>query len=193
MFVIAGPTGSGKTSTLYRLLNNIAAEKLVLTIEDPVEIQQHQFIQLQVNTSAQMDYDALIKVALRHRPEVLLVGEIRDTATAKATIRAALSGHLVFSTVHAMSARDVVLRLLDLGIKSEQLKLALGGVVYQRLITTISGTQAALIDYLSEGLIKRIIAGESVEKFSNMWRETLQYALKHNIISKAVYETYKAI
>ena len=124
---------------------------------------------------------------------MLLVGEIRDTATAKATIRAALSGHLVFSTVHAMSARDVVLRLLDLGIKSEQLKLALGGVVYQRLITTISGTQAALIDYLSEGLIKRIIAGESVEKFSNMWRETLQYALKHNIISKAVYETYKAI
>ncbi|MGY3743065.1 competence type IV pilus ATPase ComGA [Leuconostoc inhae] len=190
LLVISGPTGSGKTTTLYRLLDKISDNKLVLTIEDPVEIQQPKFIQLQVNDNAGIDYDELIKVALRHRPEVLLVGEIRDGTTAKAAVQAALSGHLVLSTVHAMSARDVILRLRDLGVDKNKLAVALSGVVYQRLLPTRDNQQAAIIDMLQATDIKRVLDGEQVPKFSKNWQEVLHHAIKINKISK---ETYQAL
>lgn len=185
LFLIAGLTGSGKTTTLYRLLERLAEDKLVLTIEDPVEIQQSKFVQLQVNDDAGIHYDDLIKVALRHRPEILLVGEIRDQLTAAAVVRAALSGHLVLSTIHAMSARDVILRLRDLGVEPAQLAVALTDVVYQRLVTTTQQQQAAIIDHLGSDDIARVLQGQTVPKFSSQWQEVLAHALATNKISKA--------
>lgn len=117
LVVFSGPTGSGKTTTIYNLVNQTSAGKIVMTIEDPVEIKQSNYLQLQVNREAGMAYSDLIKVGLRHRPDVFIVGEIRDELTAKAAIRAALSGHLVYSTIHAPSPRGVVDRLSQFGCK----------------------------------------------------------------------------
>lgn len=191
LVVIAGPTGSGKTTTLYHMLQKLSDSKLILTIEDPVEIQEPNFVQLQVNEEAQMTYDDLIKVALRHRPEVLLIGEIRDKKTAQAAIRAALSGHLVLSTIHAMSARDVVMRLLDLGVDKSQLLLSLNGAVYQRLLPTKKNQQGALIDYLSKEQVNTIFSERNMSKFSDFWHNGLNYGIEHEIISNKTFEKFK--
>ncbi len=91
MLTLAGPTGSGKTTLLYQLATRLAASKMVLSIEDPVEINQPQFLQLQVNPEAEMSYPQLLKAALRHRPDVLLIGEIRDRQTARAPVKLPLA------------------------------------------------------------------------------------------------------
>ncbi|MCV3741177.1 competence type IV pilus ATPase ComGA [Lentilactobacillus hilgardii] len=145
LVIFSGPTGSGKTTTIYNLVNQASAGKIVMTIEDPVEIKQPNYLQLQVNREAGMAYSDLIKVGLRHRPDVFIVGEIRDELTAKAAIRAALSGHLVYSTIHAQSPRGVVDRLSQLGIDRPFISQALTAVCYQRLIPTIDGQQKVLL------------------------------------------------
>lgn len=187
LFLISGPTGSGKTTTLYHLLKSIAENKLVLTIEDPVEINAPAFVRLQVNETAGIDYTELIKVALRHRPEILLIGEIRDVKTAQAVIQAALSGHLVFSTIHAMSTKDVALRLLELGVDKSQLEAALTKIVYQRLVPTIDNKQAAVADVV-EGMPLK-----GSPKFTNRWRETLADALKEGKITNETYQKFSAL
>ncbi|MBS9337980.1 ATPase, T2SS/T4P/T4SS family [Fructobacillus parabroussonetiae] len=146
LFVIAGPTGSGKTTTLYALLNEWAKDRLVLTVEDPVELVQPAFLQLQVNETAKVGYQDLIKVALRHRPDILVIGEIRDAQTAAATLQAALSGHLVLTTVHANSAEQVLLRLVDLGLPEKLVRAALITSLYQRLERDANGRLQATFD-----------------------------------------------
>lgn len=193
LFLFSGPTGSGKTTTMYRLLTCLSLEKTVLTIEDPVEIQQSNFVQLQVNETAGMYYDDLIKVALRHRPEVLLIGEIRDKETAEAATKAALSGHLVVSTIHALSARDVMTRLLDLGVQKEQLKAALCGVAYQRLIPLVSGDQAALIDLLVQERLECVLNERQISKFSEEWGSVLDATYKQGKISEKTWQIYRAL
>ncbi|WP_179394929.1 ATPase, T2SS/T4P/T4SS family [Lacticaseibacillus absianus] len=116
LLALCGPTGSGKTTLLYQLATALAADQIVMTVEDPVEIVQPQFLQLQVNPEAAMSYAALLKAALRHRPDVLLIGEIRDHETAQQACEAAISGHLVLTTVHARSAALVAMRLQGLGV-----------------------------------------------------------------------------
>lgn len=187
LFLISGPTGSGKTTTLYHLLENIANNKLVLTIEDPVEIRNPNFVQLQVNEAAGIGYEALIKVALRHRPEILLIGEIRDYQTAKAVVQAALSGHLVVSTIHAMSAREIVLRLLELSVDRNQLLAALAMVVYQRLVPMISGDQAAIADVLFGSDIT------TATGFTTQWQEVLDEACLAGKITSATRTTFQSL
>lgn len=101
LILFSGPMGSGKTSTMYDLVRQLRGQRLVMTIEDPVEIYEPQFLQLQVNAPAQMAYGDLLKVGLRHHPDVFIIGEIRDAETARIAVQAALSGHLVLSTIHA--------------------------------------------------------------------------------------------
>ena len=111
LIVFSGPMGSGKTTTMYNLARKLANEKHVMSIEDPIEIYEPNFLQLQVNNKAQMSYSELLKVALRHHPDVFLIGEIRDNMTAKVAINAALSGHLILTTVHARNVYGVYQRL----------------------------------------------------------------------------------
>ncbi|MCY9806723.1 competence type IV pilus ATPase ComGA [Lentilactobacillus senioris] len=134
LILFAGPTGSGKTTSIYQMAQQYANDNLVMTIEDPVEILEPRFLQLQVNDKADMGYEELIKVGLRHRPDIFIIGEIRDFNTANAAIQSALSGHLVFSTVHAQSPLGIIKRLRQLGIDSDFISQAVTGVVYQRLI-----------------------------------------------------------
>ncbi|MCL2113088.1 MAG: Flp pilus assembly complex ATPase component TadA [Streptococcaceae bacterium] len=134
LYLFAGPVGSGKTSLMVELAKKNFMNKQVITIEDPVEIVESDFVQLQVNEVIGNDYDELIKCSLRHRPDLLIVGEIRDKKTARAVLRASLTGYTVFSTVHARSISGVWNRLLELGLSEWELKNSLRRVIYQRLI-----------------------------------------------------------
>ncbi|MBP2966708.1 ATPase, T2SS/T4P/T4SS family, partial [Acinetobacter baumannii] len=101
LYLFSGPTGAGKTTTMYELVKEMcqAEKKQIVTIEDPVEIECQNFLQFQVNKKIDLTYESLIKVCLRHRPDILIIGEIRDKKTAQMVIRAALTGHMVFSTI----------------------------------------------------------------------------------------------
>lgn len=134
LYLFSGPVGSGKTTLMYQLVKEKFSNCQVITIEDPVEIKQDDMLQLQLNESIDMTYDNLIKLSLRHRPDILIIGEIRDKETARAVIRASLTGAIVFSTIHAKSIPGVYARLLELGVSREELKNALRGIAYQRLI-----------------------------------------------------------
>ena len=133
LVIFAGPMGSGKTTAMYQLAK-AQKQQQVMCIEDPIEIREDSFLQVQVNPKAQMDYSTLLKAALRHHPDIFIVGEIRDQKTARAVLTAALSGHLVLSTLHATSAYGVIERLADLGITRSELKSVLQLVSYQRLL-----------------------------------------------------------
>lgn len=136
LILISGPTGSGKTTTTYALIQYLKQElgKSIVTIEDPVEYQQSDIIQMQVNESMGMTYDVGIKEILRHDPDVIIIGEIRDSQTARQAIRAAFTGHLVISTVHAKNVIGTINRLIDLGITLQELEQGVVGVANQRLI-----------------------------------------------------------
>ena len=134
LYLFAGPVGSGKTTLMHALAQERFADQQVMSIEDPVEIKQDNMLQLQLNDQIGMTYDNLIKLSLRHRPDLLIIGEIRDKETARAVVRASLTGVTVFSTIHAKSVRGVYERLLELGVSEEELKIVLQGICYQRLI-----------------------------------------------------------
>ncbi|NKZ29882.1 competence protein ComGA [Facklamia miroungae] len=136
LILLSGPVNSGKTTTIYQLLRErVKEEKLqVITMEDPVEIKESSFLQTQVNEKIGISYDLLIKSSLRHHPDILFIGEIRDEETARMTLRGALTGHLMIATIHAKDSLGVIARLNELKISQEQLKQSLIGVVSQRLI-----------------------------------------------------------
>lgn len=136
--IISGPTGSGKTTTLHAILENISQEnKLkVISLEDPVEIQSDTYLQLQINEKMNFDYEEGIKQLLRHDPDVIMIGEVRDQQTAKSLIRCALSGHMVFTTLHAKSCKEALMRLLDLGVKENDLREVLTALTNQRIFAS---------------------------------------------------------
>lgn len=145
LYLFSGPTGSGKTTFMYHLAQKIKGQ--VITIEDPVEIEAPHFLQLQTNDKIQQTYDQLIKLSLRHRPDVLIIGEIRDALTAKAAIRAALTGHKVFATIHGKGVKETKSRLIDLVGESTELDHCLMGVIYQQLFLTNQKETKSLLAY----------------------------------------------
>ncbi|MGT2951465.1 competence protein CglA [Streptococcus cuniculi] len=134
LYLFSGPVGSGKTTLMYHLAGLKFADQQIVTIEDPVEIKRDEMLQLQLNEAIGLTYDNLIKLSLRHRPDLLIIGEIRDTETARAVIRASLTGVTIFSTVHGKSISGVYARMLELGVSPDELHHALQGIMYQRLI-----------------------------------------------------------
>lgn len=182
LILTSGPTGSGKTSTMYYLAKKLANNKVVMTIEDPVEVFEPAFLQTQVNHEAGIDYQSLLKAALRQRPDILIIGEIRDKVTARLAIDAALSGHLVLATVHARSTLQTIARLKGLGIDSVELANCLNCVSYQRLIQTKNGRNACLLDIVSGEKLKKEINKAEPGDFIN-WQEKLAELLKEERIS----------
>lgn len=133
--LVTGPTGSGKSTTLYATLNQISGiAKKVITLEDPVEYQLANVTQIQIQPEIGYTYGQGLRAILRHDPDVVLVGEIRDLESAQIAIRAALTGHQMFSTLHTNDAPQAITRLLDMGIPFYQLQAALNGVLAQRLV-----------------------------------------------------------
>jgi type II secretory ATPase GspE/PulE/Tfp pilus assembly ATPase PilB-like protein len=135
MLLVSGPTGSGKTTTLYALIDELRRRDLnILTIEDPVEYRLDGIRQVQVDTRSGLSFQAALRATLRQDPDVILVGEIRDRETANIAFEAALTGHLVLSTLHANDAMAVIGRLLELGVDRGTIAEALIGSVAQRLV-----------------------------------------------------------
>ncbi len=133
--IIAGPVNSGKTTTLYGvldLLNN--SQKNIITLEDPVEYQLKGINQLQINTKIKLDFSDALKATLRQDYDVLAVGEVRSSEVADLLVRASLAGHLVLATIHTSSAAKVIYRMLEMGIKPYLLGIAIKGIVAQRLL-----------------------------------------------------------
>lgn len=136
--LVTGPTGSGKTTTLYSTLKQLATETVnVSTVEDPIEMVVESFNQTQVQPQIDLTFAAGIRTLMRQDPDIIMVGEIRDLETAEMAIQAALTGHLVLSTLHTNDAPTSISRLLDLGVPAHMLKVTLNGVMAQRLVRTL--------------------------------------------------------
>ena len=136
--LVTGPTGSGKTTTLYSTLKSLAEETVnVSTIEDPIEMVVDAFNQSQIQPAIDFDFAAGIRTLMRQDPDIIMVGEIRDRETAEMAVQAALTGHLVLSTLHTNDAPSAISRLLDLGMPAHLLKATLNGVMAQLLLRTL--------------------------------------------------------
>lgn len=138
MILVTGPTGSGKTTTLYTVLKELnVIEKNVITIEDPVEYKLNGINQVQVNTKAGLTFASGLRSILRQDPDTVMIGEIRDNETAEIAVRAAITGHLVLSTLHTNDSPSTVARLVDMGIEPYLVSSAVIGVISQRLVKVL--------------------------------------------------------
>ena len=173
LFITSGPTGSGKTTTLYAMLKGIKNRK-IFTIEDPIEIHTDDFIQISINEQINLGYDEAIKQVLRHDPDVIMIGEIRDEITAKMAIRAANTGHLVISTLHAPSCVLAIERMLELGVEKGQLMNVLIGLSNQRLFTKNQSDQKIVL-------------------YETMNREEIAYYFKYQKLSDDFYSLKRSI
>lgn len=155
MILTSGPTGSGKSTTLYALIKKIKSEKInIVTLEDPVEYKIDGVNQTQVNVDAGLTFASGLRSILRQDPDVVMVGEIRDVETANLAVQAALTGHLVFSTLHTNSAAGILPRLLDMGIEPFLLASTLNTVIGQRLVRRVSDKRES---YMSSGIDTKVI------------------------------------
>ena len=138
VILLTGPTGSGKTTTLYALLSRINnADVKIITVEDPIEYQMYGISQVQVHSKIDLTFASVLRSILRHDPDVVLIGEIRDSETADIAVRASLTGHLVFSTLHTNDAPSAITRLADMGIEPYLISSCLLGVIAQRLVRRV--------------------------------------------------------
>ena len=169
LVLVTGPTGSGKTTTLYAALREIQQRGLnIVTVEDPVEYRIPGIVQVQINEKAGLTFASALRSILRQDPDVVLIGEIRDRETAAIAVQAALTGHLVFATLHTSDACSSITRLTDLGVESPKLAVALKGIVAQRLIRSLcvhcrlvanSGSPVQLRPSVPEGVMVLTAAG----------------------------------
>ena len=153
MVLVTGPTGSGKTTTLYAAINEIKTdEDKIITIEDPVEYQVRGITQIPVNEKKGLTFARGLRSILRHDPDKIMVGEIRDEETAQIAIQSALTGHLVFTTVHANNVTDVIGRFINMGVEPYNFVSALNCIMAQRLIRVVCENCKKLIRHSAETL-----------------------------------------
>jgi len=183
LILIGGPTSSGKTTTAYAMIDYLknVLGKSVITIEDPIEYQQPDIVQMQVNESAGMNYEVGIKEILRHDPDVIVVGEIRDSNTAGNAIRAALTGHLVISTIHSKDNLGSIHRIMDLGIPVTDLAQSTVALINQRLVT-VEDKRKALFE---------ICFGKDLESVLEQVNEGSVFALPNKTIDEEFLEWEK--
>ncbi|MCP3763318.1 GspE/PulE family protein [Domibacillus sp. A3M-37] len=198
LILLSGPTGSGKSTTLYSMIQHCAAtlNKHVITLEDPVEKQQDSFVQIQVNEKAGITYSTGLKAILRHDPDVIMVGEIRDEETARAAVKSALTGHLVLSTIHARDAAGVIERLIELGVSRHEITQTMTGITAQRLVRILCpecGTscgdectqeirQAIVCEMLSGQALKEVTNGETLSAYKRL-KDELRKGMAYGFIA----------
>ncbi|PKR79395.1 competence protein [Halalkalibacillus sediminis] len=193
IILLTGPTGSGKSTTMYTLLRASTQKHgyQAITLEDPVEQTIDNLLQVQVNEKAGFNYDIGLKAALRHDPDIIMVGEIRDQSTAKFAFRAALTGHLVISTIHAKNAVGTIARLTEMGLSKIDLQQSIIGIASQELIECERFSngksimkRAAIAEMLHEHQLEAAIGGTpshnipGFESFSDLRRKA--YALGYS-------------
>lgn len=168
LLLVTGPTGSGKTSTLYSLTSHAVNElgRHVISLEDPVENKHSHLLQIQVNEQSGMTYSTGLKAILRHSPDVIMIGEIRDAETAKVAVQASLTGHLVLTTVHSKDSVGCLYRMLDFGVSFEKLRQSVICISSQRLIRMDSGEQKAVFEIVDgtelEMMLEEMATGRRV-------------------------------
>jgi general secretion pathway protein E len=199
IILLTGPTGSGKTTTLYALLTMLAnGDRKILTIEDPVEYKLAGVNQTQVNPVIGLTFANALRAFLRHDPDVIMVGEMRDAETAKIAIRAAMTGHLVLSTLHTNDAGSAITRLLDMGVEDYLVAATLLGVVGQRLVRRkcmlchdtddpSASSSNSCANCHGTGLTGRLVISEILEIDNNVRSQ-----IKHGARSRQILEAAKA-
>jgi general secretion pathway protein E len=171
ILLVTGPTGSGKTSTLYTTLKALAtAEVNVCTVEDPIEMVEPAFNQMQVQNGIDLSFADGVRALMRQDPDIIMVGEIRDLATAEMAIQAALTGHLVLSTLHTNDAPSAVMRLLELGVPHYLLEATLAGVLAQRLVRLLCPHCKADDGHLSDEAWASLTHGAAVPRPARVFR-----------------------
>ncbi len=211
LILFSGPVSSGKTTTMYHLLRNRVNDTnlQVITMEEPVEMSEPLFLQTEINEKAGITYELLIKSSLRHHPDMMLIGEIRDEMTAKMVIRGALTGHLMLATVHAKDCKGVISRLEELGVTKDLLRQTLVAVVAQRLVPRyctlcqshccfhcnhipLSKKKATLFDIAYGTLLQHLIQEEEVlNPLEHPFNRKLRKAYALGYISKESFEAYQ--
>lgn len=195
MILLTGPTGCGKTTTMYALLESMIKEQSfqAITLEDPVEKKLDDVLQVEVNETAGITYQTGLKAALRHDPDILMIGEIRDQQTAEFAFRASLTGHLVLSTLHAKDAKGTIDRLVDLGINRLELAQTLIAVAAIELLPVKkhgkTSRRAAIVELLDEEILQQIIEGDEqpVMNKYHSFNYLREKAFLYGFISKEVY------
>lgn len=192
LILVTGPTGSGKTTTLYAILRRLKERSVnIVTVEDPIEYRLPGIVQVQVNEKAGLTFASALRSIMRQDPDVVLIGEIRDRETAEIAIQASLTGHLVLSTLHTNDAPSAVTRLIDIGVESYKIATAVKGVLAQRLVRRLCATcrgeapavcndcggtgfrgRLALVEVLvgSVEFEQRVAAGDSTERIADAAR-----------------------
>jgi len=194
IILVTGPTGSGKSTTMYSLLEQLLKQRMsqVITLEEPIERKLKHVLQVEVNERSGVTYQNGLKAALRHDPDVILIGEVRDEETASFTLRASLTGHLVMTTLHAKNALGTIERLLDLGIKKVDLEQSIIGVASLQLIPIISKgkirRRAAIVELLDGDILKNVIHTGKTEKTYFTFNDLKRKALRYGFISEKIYE-----
>lgn len=187
LILLSGPTGSGKTTTLHALLDAIAQDgkRKIMTLEDPIEIVNDRLIQLNVSEYGSLTYEEGIRQLMRHDPDVIMIGEIRDPYTAKMAYRCALTGHLVLSCVHAKSAFETIKRMEELGVSKQDLKDTLSATCTQRLFTRIDkeGERICIYEILEGKQLQDALAGKAIHMEIPL-QASIQQAIHDGIIEK---------
>ncbi|GAB3791371.1 competence type IV pilus ATPase ComGA [Virgibacillus kimchii] len=199
IILFTGPTGSGKTTTLYALLETILKEKSyqAITLEDPIEKQMKHILQVQVNEKAGITYQTGLKAALRHDPDIIMVGEIRDAYTAHFAFDASLTGHLVLSTLHARNTKGTIHRLLEMGLSRTDLEQSLIAIASLQLLPLslqkYAGRRGAILELLDGGSLANILEGAEPLKQHNYhtFEHLRKKAFAYGYISKEIYQTEK--
>ncbi|MFV0246584.1 MAG: competence type IV pilus ATPase ComGA [Mycoplasmatales bacterium] len=166
LFIFTGPTGSGKSTSMYSILNSLAINDnlKIVCIENPVEVINNNFIQININEDIGLTYATALKASLRQDPDIIMIGEIRDEETAKNVFRAALTGHTVISTMHTKNKYGVIERFKDFGFSNSEIHSILIGISNQRIIKS-NNTFKALFDYVLEDDIEKLGPNEvSIEQ-----------------------------
>lgn len=169
LVLVTGPTGSGKTTTLYAALNRLVRRKInVVTVEDPVEKAISGATQVQVNVKSGLTFAVALRAILRQDPDVIMIGEMRDGETASIGVRAAITGHLVFSTLHTNDCAASVARLLDMGVVPYMAAAALTGVIAQRLVKELC--PHCRREYEPDGRERELLGGAAPETVKRIWK-----------------------
>jgi len=170
VLLVTGPTGSGKTTTLYASLASLDSESLkIITVEDPVEYQLQGVNQIQVQAQISLSFARALRAILRQDPDIIMIGEMRDTETAQIGVQSALTGHLVLSTLHTNTAASAITRLEDMGVERYLITSAVNGVLAQRLVRTLCRQckegHAVGRDYIEQTGLRRFVTGDALQVF----------------------------
>lgn len=184
-YVFSGPTGSGKTTTLYTILNEVEGKK-IYTLEDPIEVYSNRYVQLAINDAQHLSYSEGIKQLMRHDPDIVMIGEIRDEEAAKMAVRCALTGHLVLTSIHSSSCLNAIHRLLDLGVNEMELSDILYGISNQRLYETKDRQKIGVYEIMNRKEVSTYFkTHQTSERFSSL-EEEIRKAIQSGIIEAEV-------